>query len=64
MIFLYILFDDILMLVRNAFKEKANSVDVRDTYTIETLLARGRRQLKLLQLPGTDGYATFTMKPP
>jgi hypothetical protein len=52
------------ILVRTTFKDKAKSVDVRDTHTIETLLARGRRQLKLLQLPGTDGYATFKMNPP
>lgn len=52
------------MLVRNSFKEKAKTVDVRDMYMIETLLNRGRRQLKLLQMPGTDGYSTVSMKVP
>lgn len=51
------------MQVRAAFKDKAKSVDVRDMMTIETLINRGKRQLKLLQLPGTEGYSTFSITP-
>lgn len=51
-----------LILVRETFKEKAKAVDVRDVHTIESLLSRGRRQLQLLTMPGTDGYGVFTIK--
>ncbi len=51
-------------MIRDIFKQNATGLDTRDTHLIESLLHRGRRQLEILKLKGTESYSEVTINTP